>query len=69
MVFNDGFTTLTSSNVGNSYIGDRTILRVSVPKAYTKKEMKELYDSIQEQVGYEFLPVIVPEGVSLEIVV
>lgn len=49
---------------------ERTILKVSTPKgAYSKKELKELYEMAQSQVGDDFLPVIVPDDVTLEVIV
>ena len=46
-----------------------SILRVSVPKqVYTAKEKEDLYESVKKQVGKNYLPVLVPEDVKLEII-
>lgn len=62
-----GFDSFNFTSTNDGY---RTVLRVGIPKgAYSKKEIKEIYDSIQEQVGCEYLPVIIPNDVTLEIIV
>ena len=45
------------------------ILKITTPKGvYTVKERKENYDSVKEQAGKYYLPIMVPEDVKLEIV-
>lgn len=60
-----GFETTTFTND----CGYRDILKVTTPKGvYSEEEMEKIYRIIKEQVGDEFLTVVVPEGVTLEIV-
>lgn len=45
------------------------ILKVTVPiEAYTHEERKAIYESVKEQVGTYYLPILVPENVKLEII-
>lgn len=49
---------------------NRTILKATTPKGvYKEKEIDELHDLIERQVGNEYLVVVVPEDVQLETIV
>ena len=49
--------------------GYPTILKVTIPKEMQyKNEGEKLHEIIKAQVGDDFLPIVVPEGVTLEIV-
>lgn len=62
-----GFTNLTTNFP--TRLESCPILKITVPKgAYSDKEIKKLYDNIKDQVGNRYLPVIVPEDVSLEVI-
>jgi hypothetical protein len=59
------FTDFTTSPQVN-----RDVLKITVPKgAYSDKELQKLYNDIKDQVGNYYLPIIVPDGVNLEIIV
>lgn len=61
-----GFETTTFTND----CGYRNILKVTTPKGvYSEEETRKIYKIIKEQVGDEYLTVVVPEGVTLEIIV
>lgn len=46
-----------------------SILKITVPsRAYTQEDRKAIYNSIKEQVGDCYLPILVPENVKLEII-
>lgn len=48
----------------------RNVLKVTTPKGvYDKKMIKELYEQVTDQVGNEYLVVIVPHDINLEIIV
>jgi hypothetical protein len=64
----ENFLTFTS---GESNISRITppILKISTPKGvYDQKERKGIYESVKEQVGHHYLPVMVNEDVKLEII-
>ena len=45
------------------------ILKISTPKGvYDQKERKVIYESVKEQVGQHYLPVMVNEDIKLEII-
>ena len=45
------------------------ILKISTPKGvYDQKERKVLYESVKEQVGQHYLPVMINEDIKLEII-
>ena len=53
-----------------TYFENKTVLRVAVPKEkYEDKTIKYLHEKVTEQVKDEYLVVVVPEDVDLEIVV
>ena len=53
-----------------TYFESKTVLRVAVPKEeYEDKTIKYLYEKVSEQVKDEYLVVVVPNNVELEIVV
>lgn len=53
-----------------SYSGNKSVLQVSTPKGvYNDKQSQELYRQVKDQVGNQFLVVIVPDDVKLEIIV
>lgn len=53
-----------------TYFESKTVLRVAVPKEkYEDKTIKYLHEKVTEQVKDEYLVVVVPEDVDLEIVV
>lgn len=48
----------------------RNVLKVTTPKGvYDKKMIKELYGQVTDQVGNEYLVLIVPDDVNLEIII
>lgn len=53
-----------------TYFESKTVLRVAVPKEeYEDKTIKYLHEKVSEQVKDEYLVVVVPNNVELEIVV
>ena len=45
------------------------ILKITVPsRTYTQVDTKAIYNSIKEQVGNCYLPIVVPENIKLEII-
>ena len=45
------------------------ILKISTPKGvYDQKERKVIYESVKEQVGQPYLPVLVNEDIKFEII-
>lgn len=63
------FTDLTATCFP-SYSDNRSVLQVSTPKGvYNDKQTQELYRQVRDRVGEEFLVVVVPEDVKLEIIV
>ena len=49
---------------------NRSVLKVSTPKGvYTEKQIDDLYRQVRTHVGDEYLVVIVPDDVRLEIIV
>lgn len=45
------------------------ILKIGMPKeVYNPKQQEEIYNSVKEQVGKFYLPVIVPKDIELEII-
>lgn len=53
-----------------SYSRNKSVLQVSTSKGvYNDKQSQELYRQVKDQVGNEFLVVIVPDDVKLEIIV
>lgn len=57
-------------NYTQTYFENKTILRVAVPKGeYENKTIKYLHEKVSEQVKDEYLVVVVPNNVELEIVV
>lgn len=57
-------------NYTPTYFENKTVLRVAVPKEeYEDKTIKYLYDKVSEQVKDEYLVIVVPNNVELEIVV
>lgn len=60
-----GMTDFTTSCFDN-----RSVLKVSTPKGvYTEKQSEDLYRQVRTQVGDEYLVVVVPDDVKLEIIV
>ena len=53
----------------NEMQDDVKILKVAVPQNYTEKEMKNINKLVKEQVGDYYIPVVVLNGIELEIVV
>ena len=53
----------------NEMQDDVKILKVAVPQNYTEKEMKNINKLVKEQVGDCYIPVVVPNGIELEIIV
>lgn len=54
----------------STYFDNRIILKATTPKGvYSEKEIRELHDMIEKQVGDEYLVVVVPEDVQLETIV
>lgn len=53
----------------NEMQDDVKILKVAVPQNYTEKEMKNINKLVKEQVGDYYIPVVVPNGIELEIIV
>lgn len=46
-----------------------SILKIAVPSGtYTQEDQKAIYNSIKEQVGNCYLPIVVPENIKLEII-
>ncbi len=60
----EGMMFTTSSNTTNL-----SILKVSIPKEIYDKEKDKVYKTVKSQVDNEYLVVVVPEGVELEIIV
>lgn len=57
-------------NYTQTYFENKTILRVAIPKEeYEDKKIKYLHEKVSEQVKDEYLVVVVPNNVELEIVV
>ena len=45
------------------------ILKITVPSGtYKQEDQKAIYNSIKEQVGNCYLPIVVPENIKLEII-
>ena len=59
------FTTMNFDEIQD----DVKILKVAVPQNYTEKEMKNINKLVKEQVGDYYIPVVVPNGIELEIIV
>ena len=59
------FTTTSFNEIQD----DVKILKVAVPQNYTEKEMKNINKLVKEQVGDYYIPVVVPNGIELEIIV
>ena len=53
----------------NEMQDDVKILKVAVPQNYTEKEMKNINKLVKEQVDDYYIPVVVPNGIELEIIV
>lgn len=53
----------------NEMQDDVKILKVAVPQNYTEKEIKNINKLVKEQVGDYYIPVVVPNGIELEIIV
>ena len=48
---------------------NRSVLKVTTPKGvYNDKQSQELYRQVKDQVGNEYLVVVVPDDVQLEII-
>ena len=47
-----------------------SILKIGIPKEvyYSAKEKKDLYESVKQQVGKNYLPILIPDDVKLEII-
>jgi hypothetical protein len=64
----ENFLAFTSSEPNISRITP-PILKISTPKGvYDQKERKGIYESVKEQVGQHYLPVMVNEDIKLEII-
>ena len=53
----------------NEMQDDVKILKVVVPQNYNEKEIKNINKLVKEQVSDYYIPVVVPNGIELEIIV
>jgi len=46
-----------------------SILKIGVPKeVYSAKEKEYIYESVKKQVGTNYLPILVPDDIKLEVI-
>ena len=61
-------SSFVSSGVESNYKSLPILNIIVSSRVYTQEDRKAIYNSIKEQVGNCYLPILVPENVNLEII-